>query len=147
MYGWAFITLRGEKKKKETWLIRCCAIFSRVSTCYEKGREATQVGQWWLNATPLHRLWFIIEGKAPCHTSRHLRSHYHAVPGNMTQTEAAVRGWCIPKRSQIRLVLSCFCWVCTAFPFTLANLGKSLLEEQWSPAFPKNVKNAQKCST
>ncbi len=83
-------------EKKKTWLIWCCAIFSRVSTCNEKGGEATQVGQWWLNATPLHRLWFIIEGIAQCHTSRHLRSHYHAAPGSMTQTEPAVRGRCIP---------------------------------------------------
>lgn len=50
-----------------------------------------------LKGPSLHRLWFIIEGMAPCRTSRHLRSHYRAAPGNMTQTEAAAaHGCCAP---------------------------------------------------
>lgn len=35
-------------------------------------------------------------GNSSGHTSRNLRSHYHAAPGRMTQTEPAVQGRCIP---------------------------------------------------
>lgn len=88
---WATVRRRQIKSTHVYW-----AIFSWVTAGDEKGGEATQVGHWWMNATPRHRLWFVIVEIARCHTSRHLRSHYHATSGGVTQTEQTGRVRYIP---------------------------------------------------